>query len=59
MYIQSRFYRAPEILLGMKYSLAIDLWSLGCICTELYLGFPIFPGKSTYDQIKKIIEVLG
>ena len=43
-YIQSRFYRAPEIILGIPYSTAIDMWSLGCILIELYQGYPMFPG---------------
>lgn len=59
IYIQSRFYRAPEVILGGKYSLGIDLWSLGCICSELFLGLPLFPGNSQYDQIKRIMELLG
>ncbi|KAL3953489.1 hypothetical protein ACCO45_011445 [Purpureocillium lilacinum] len=37
-YIQSRFYRSPEVLLGLPYSSAIDMWSLGCIVVELFLG---------------------
>jgi serine/threonine protein kinase len=35
------------------------MWSLGCICAELFLGIPIFPGNSEYDQLSKIIEILG
>ncbi|KAI1118527.1 hypothetical protein F5Y14DRAFT_438506 [Nemania sp. NC0429] len=42
-YIQSRFYRSPEVILGMTYGLPIDMWSLGCILAELYTGVPIFP----------------
>jgi len=45
-YIQSRFYRAPEIMLGIPYTSAIDMWSFGCIMIELFVGFPIFPGES-------------
>lgn len=37
-YIQSRFYRAPEIMLGIDYDMAIDMWSFGCILAELYSG---------------------
>lgn len=37
-YIQSRFYRSPEVLLGVPYNGAIDLWSLACVCTEMFLG---------------------
>ena len=45
MYIQSRFYRAPEVILGAPYSFQIDMWSFGCLLAELYLGEPIFAGK--------------
>mmetsp|Transcript_37515 Transcript_37515/g.27667 ORF Transcript_37515/g.27667 Transcript_37515/m.27667 type:complete len:95 (+) Transcript_37515:526-810(+) len=48
-YIQSRYYRSPEILMGLPYDSAIDMWSLGCIAAELFLGIPIFPGNSEYD----------
>lgn len=58
-YIQSRFYRSPEVLLGLPYSSAIDMWSLGCICVELFLGLPLFPGTSEYNQISRIVETLG
>jgi serine/threonine protein kinase len=58
-YIQSRFYRAPEVILGMPYSNKIDIWSFGCILVELYLGLPIFPGNSMYDQLRKITNILG
>ncbi len=58
-YIQSRFYRAPEILLGIPYTCSIDMWSLGCIVAELFLGLPIFPGQSEYNQLSRIIEALG
>ncbi|KAL9649567.1 hypothetical protein ABK040_003245 [Willaertia magna] len=58
-YIQSRFYRAPEVLFGYKYCKAIDLWSLGCICAELFLGLPLLPGVSQYNQICRMIEMFG
>jgi serine/threonine protein kinase len=48
-YIQSRYYRSPEVLLGLPYDTGIDMWSLGCIAAELFLGIPIFPGNSEYD----------
>lgn len=44
-YIQSRFYRSPEVLLGIPYDLAIDMWSLGCILVEMHTGEPLFSGK--------------
>ncbi len=43
-YIQSRFYRSPEVLLGLPYGPAIDVWSMACILAELLTGFPLFPG---------------
>ncbi|ELU42527.1 protein kinase Yak1 [Rhizoctonia solani AG-1 IA] len=58
-YIQSRFYRSPEVLLGMSYTSAIDMWSLGCIAVELFLGLPLFPGTSEYNQTTRIVEMLG
>ncbi|EDO17397.1 hypothetical protein Kpol_1060p53 [Vanderwaltozyma polyspora DSM 70294] len=58
-YIQSRFYRAPEIILGIPYSTSIDMWSLGCIVAELFLGIPIFPGASEFNQLTRIVNALG
>lgn len=58
-YIQSRFYRSPEVILGLPYSESIDMWSLGCIVGELFLGLPLFPGTSEYNQIWKIVDMLG
>lgn len=58
-YIQSRFYRAPEIILGINYSQAIDMWSLGCIIVELYTGIPLFPGENELDQLLCIMEIRG
>ncbi len=58
-YIQSRFYRSPEVLLGQPYDSAIDMWSLGCISLELFLGLPVFPGAGDHDQIVRIMEMLG
>jgi dual specificity tyrosine-phosphorylation-regulated kinase 2/3/4 len=58
-YIQSRYYRAPEVILGLSYTTAIDIWSLGCILAELYAGVPIFPGESEQDQLHCIMEYCG
>ncbi|KAK9885537.1 hypothetical protein WA026_012287 [Henosepilachna vigintioctopunctata] len=58
-YIQSRFYRSPEVLLGIPYDLAIDMWSLGCILVEMHSGEPLFSGANEVDQMNKIVEVLG
>ncbi|XP_035206903.1 serine/threonine-protein kinase minibrain-like [Stegodyphus dumicola] len=58
-YIQSRFYRSPEVLLGLTYDMAIDMWSLGCILVEMHTGEPLFSGANEIDQMNKIVEVLG
>ena len=58
-YIQSRFYRAPEIMLGIRYTPAIDMWSLGCILYELFVGYPIFAGEDEKEQMQCIMEVKG
>ena len=58
-YIQSRFYRSPEVILGMTYGLPIDMWSLGCILAELLTGCPIFPGENEQEQLACIMEVFG
>ena len=58
-YIQSRFYRAPEVMLGIPYTTAIDMWSFGCILAELFTGFPIFPGETEVGQMGLIMEVIG
>lgn len=59
-YICSRYYRAPELIFGAsEYTTAIDMWSVGCVMSELLLGQPIFPGESSVDQLVEIIKVLG
>lgn len=59
-YVATRWYRAPEIVLGSNiYSKAVDMWSVGCILGELIVGKAIFPGKSTVNQIERIIHLLG
>ncbi|XP_032204954.1 dual specificity tyrosine-phosphorylation-regulated kinase 4 isoform X7 [Mustela erminea] len=56
-YIQSRFYRSPEVILGHPYNMAIDMWSLGCIMAELYTGYPLFPGENEVEQLACIMEI--
>jgi mitogen-activated protein kinase 15 len=59
-YVATRWYRAPEILLGStKYSTQADMWSVGCIFSELFSGKPLFPGTSTLTQINKVLVVTG
>ncbi|XP_067848261.1 homeodomain-interacting protein kinase 4-like [Heptranchias perlo] len=58
-YIQARYYRSPEILLGLPFCEKLDMWSLGCVLAELRLGSPLYPGKNQYDQIRIIVETQG
>ena len=59
-YVATRWYRAPEILLGSnKYTKGVDMWSMGCILAELLLGKPVFPGTSTLNQLDRVMEVTG
>eukprot|EP01094_Clydonella_sp_ATCC50884_P024136 TRINITY_DN596_c4_g1_i1.p1 TRINITY_DN596_c4_g1~~TRINITY_DN596_c4_g1_i1.p1 ORF type:complete len:547 (-),score=150.07 TRINITY_DN596_c4_g1_i1:344-1984(-) len=58
-YVQSRFYRAPEVMLGCKYTRAVDMWSLGCILVEMHTGKPLFRGMNEHDQITRIVAMLG
>uniref|UniRef100_A0A4W5NJM0 non-specific serine/threonine protein kinase n=1 Tax=Hucho hucho TaxID=62062 RepID=A0A4W5NJM0_9TELE len=58
-YLQSRYYRAPEIILGLPFCEAIDMWSLGCVIAELFLGWPLYPGASEYGQIRYISQTQG
>lgn len=59
-YISTRWYRAPELLLGCEYySTSVDVWSIGCIFAEMLVRKAILPGKDTESQLKLIIELLG
>lgn len=59
-YVATRWYRAPEILLGSTYyTKGVDMWSIGCILGELLGGQPMFPGESTANQLERILEVTG
>jgi len=59
-YVATRWYRAPEILLGStKYTKAVDIWAIGCILGEMIVGKPIFPGNSTMNQLERVLEATG
>ena len=59
-YVATRWYRAPEILLGSTvYGFGVDMWGLGCILGEILMGKPIFPGNSTINQLETIMELTG
>jgi len=59
-YVVTRFYRAPEIVLtATHYTYAVDIWSSGCILGEMLTKQPLFEGKDSLDQIRKIVKVIG
>ena len=58
-YIQSRYYRAPEIILGIKYGCPIDMWSYACILIELLIGYPLFAGEDESEQLNIMMEYFG
>jgi serine/threonine protein kinase len=53
----SRFYRAPEIILGLDHTLAVDMWSLGTCLYEAFTGSLMFPGRDNNDMLWLIMEV--
>mmetsp|Transcript_22158 Transcript_22158/g.53029 ORF Transcript_22158/g.53029 Transcript_22158/m.53029 type:complete len:694 (+) Transcript_22158:301-2382(+) len=58
-YVQSRSYRAPEVILGMKYDQRIDIWSLGCILAELASGYVLFQNVSLATLLARMVGILG
>ena len=58
-YIQSRFYRAPEVMLGIPYGPPMDIWSFGCVIAELATGKPLFPGENECHQLQLQMQILG
>jgi serine/threonine-protein kinase PRP4 len=58
-YLVSRFYRAPEIIIGCKYDYGIDTWSVGATIFELYTGKILFPGKTNNEMLKLMMDLKG
>ncbi|GMR53618.1 hypothetical protein PMAYCL1PPCAC_23813 [Pristionchus mayeri] len=58
-YLVSRFYRAPEIMMGINHDYGIDMWSIAVTLYELYTGNIMFPGKSNNHMLKLFTEVKG
>ncbi|RKF83024.1 putative serine-threonine protein kinase [Golovinomyces cichoracearum] len=58
-YLVSRFYRAPEIIIGMPYDFAIDIWSVGCTLYELYTGKILFTGRTNNQMLRSIMDCRG
>ncbi|RNE95019.1 putative protein kinase, partial [Trypanosoma conorhini] len=57
--VQSLWYRAPEVILGVPYTVHIDSWSVGCLLFELYTGKPLFSGENPREQMVSIMCTLG
>ena len=58
-YLQSRFYRSPEVILGLPFDSQIDIWSAGCVAAELFLDFAIFACENEFDSIHSMVGILG
>merc|ERR1712019_94899 len=58
-YVQSRSYRAPEVILGLPYDQKIDLWSLGCVVAELWTGNVLLQNYSIQSLLAQIVGILG
>jgi len=59
-YVSTRWYRAPELLLGSShYGREVDVWAIGCIMAELSDGQALFPGDSDIDQLYIVQRMLG
>ncbi|KAI8937163.1 hypothetical protein NX059_006375 [Plenodomus lindquistii] len=58
-YLVSRFYRAPEIILGMDIGYPVDMWAVGCTVYELWTGKILFTGRSNNQMIKAFMDCLG
>ena len=58
-YVATRWYRAPELLVGVQYDESVDMWAIGCLMAELIDSQPLFPGESDADQVYCIQKHLG
>lgn len=58
-YIQSRYYRAPEVVLNLDHDYKIDIWSAACVAFELFIALPLFPGQNEIHLLELIVGLLG
>ena len=58
-YIQSRFYRAPEVMIGITYGPPMDVWSTALVIIELLIGRPLWPGDDELEELWMIRSLLG
>ncbi|KAG7226538.1 hypothetical protein INR49_003860, partial [Caranx melampygus] len=59
LFLQTLWYRSPEVLVGAPISEAIDMWSLGCIAFEMFTGAPLFKTNDEHDMVEKIVDTIG
>lgn len=58
-YVATRWYRAPEVILGLHYDCEIDIFAFGSVMLEMFLGYEAFPGNDAIDQLNRIFSVSG
>ena len=58
-YVQSRSYRAPEVIIGCKYDYKIDIWSLGCILAEMWTGYVLFQNDTVQGLLARVLGIIG
>ncbi|KAG2206301.1 hypothetical protein INT47_007315 [Mucor saturninus] len=58
-YVQTAFYRSPEVILHVPFNCAIDMWSFGCFVAEMFLGVPLFPSGNEYTLMQMMVSLLG
>jgi len=58
-YTQSRYYRAPEVVLGIEHDFRIDIWSVGCVAFELFSSMPLFAGQNEVHLLQLIVKIMG
>ena len=58
-YLVSRFYRAPEVILGLPYNHPMDMWSVGCVIYELFTGHILFQGRTNNEMLKSMMDLKG
>ena len=58
-YLVSRFYRPPEVILGLEYSHPVDLWSIAVTLAEMFRGTVLFAGNTNNDMLRRFMECVG
>jgi serine/threonine protein kinase len=58
-YVASRYYRAPEVVLGFEHDTAIDIWAIGCVIVEIFLGLPFLCGQNEIQLLELQQQLIG